>query len=375
MSETAAAKPMARVEPSEQANLLKVGGTWRLTDDLPHLDQVMPRETNHRPCRVIPEDLVEWDSSLPIFLLRVRAWCREHQVELALDELPAALKRLFRLVAESEEHGSAVREKPPEDHPFRRVARQGLSRLKSTAGFIGEGAISAARLPTHVRHFSWKDFFLEMVNAGPKALPIIGMLSFLIGVTFAFEISKELHRFGAQLWVINGVSLAILRQTGPLIAAVVLAGRTGAAFAAHIGNMKAGGEIDALEMLGISPVSFLVLPRVAALVLMVPLIALYSDLLGILGAMLVTVPTLNISVLEFWVQLQNAVSLADVNLGILKCVVFGALIALAGTLRGMQSERSALGVGRAVTSAVVTGIAATVVADAVFAPIVNHFNL
>jgi phospholipid/cholesterol/gamma-HCH transport system permease protein len=365
----------ASLEPSGDHLVLKVGGSWRLTETLPQLEELMPQGKEHHPIRVAPEGLVEWDSSLPVFLLRLRAWCRQHDSNLNLEALPAALKRLFRLIAESEEGEPPVKTRPAEPNPVLAVARRVVSKWRDSVCFVGECAIGMFEVPTERRHFSWKDFFQEMVEAGPKALPIVSLLSFLIGVTFAYEVAKELQRFGAEIWVINGVGLAVLRQTGPLIAAVVLAGRTGAAFAAHIGNMKLAGEIDALEILGVSPISFIVLPRVVALVLMMPLVALYSDLLGILGALVVTVPMLNISVTDYWVQLQSAVALSDLNVGIIKSLVFGLLIALAGTMCGLQSERSSVGVGRAVTAAVVLGIAAIVVADAVFAPILNHLGL
>ncbi len=372
---TEESKATAKFEPSGDTIVLKVGGAWRLTEALPELEEKVPRDRECRPIRVLPDGLVEWDSSLPVFLLRLRSLCRGQDRSLDLDALPEALQRLFRLISESEAREPPLKSRPPEPHPVLRAARRAVSRWKDSISFVGECAIGTAEVPTDTRHFSWRDFFLEMVEAGPKALPIIGLLSFLIGVTFAYEVSQQLRHFGASIWVINGVGLAVFRQTGPLIAAVVLAGRTGAAFAAHIANMKLGGEIDALEMLGVSPVNFLVLPRVAALVLMMPLISLYSDLLGILGAMIVTVPMLNIPVTEYWVQLQHAVSLTDLNVGIMKSLVFGLLIALAGTLRGLQSERSSVGVGRAVTSAVVAGITSIVVADALFAPILSNLGL
>ena len=215
---------------------------------------------------------------------------------------------------------------------------------------------------------------MEMVETGPKALPIIGLLSLLIGMTFAFETSAQLQKFGLQIYVIQGIGAAVLRQIGPLIAAVVLAGRTGAAFAAHTANMKLGGEIDALEMIGVSPVNFLVLPRLAALMLMMPLVTLYSDLCGILGGMAVAVFEMNIPLIEFWVRLQQAISLTDLEVGIVKSAVFAIVIGLAGTLRGLQSERSSLGVGRAVTSAVVSGIAGIIVADALFSPVLHRLG-
>ncbi|MCL5097027.1 MAG: ABC transporter permease [Candidatus Omnitrophica bacterium] len=367
-------KATAEVEQSADSVLLKVGGTWRLTETLPHLDEVLPREPAGRQLKVIPVDLVEWDSSLPIFLLRVRSWCRERNTELRLDALPNALTRLFLLIAESEEQAPAGNSIEPRAHSLLRSIRKILSNWSDSIRFIGECATGTIEVPTDPRHFSWRDFFVEMVEAGPKAMPIIGLLSFLIGVTFAFETATQLRQFGAQIYVIDGVGVAVVRQIGPIIAAVVLAGRTGAAFAAHIANMKLGGEIDALEMLGVSPITFLVLPRLAALFLMMPLITLYSDFLGILGGLIVTVSMINIPGIEFWDKLKTAVSLTDVNIGIVKGLVFGLLVGLSGTLHGLQSERSSLGVGHAVTAAVVVGITAIIIANALFSPILNNLG-
>ena len=368
-------KAKARVERVADALLLKVGGTWHLTETLPELDEVLPREAGRCRVRVVPADLVEWDSSLPLFLLRVRSWCQGQDAPLDIEALPGALQRLFRLISDSEARSPLATGRGPEPHRVRRRARELVDGWTGTLRFVGECALGAATLPVEPRHFAWKDFLTEMTEAGPKALPIIGLLSFLIEVTFAFETATQLRQFGAQIYVIAGIGVAVVRQIGPLIAAVVLAGRTGAAFAAHIGNMKLGGEIDALDMLGVSPVKFLVLPRLAALVLMMPFITLYSDLLGILGGLVITTTMLDIPATEFWVRLQSSISLTDVNVGIVKGLVFGILVGLAGTLHGLRSERSSVGVGRAVTSAVVTGIASLIVADALFSPILQNLGL
>jgi phospholipid/cholesterol/gamma-HCH transport system permease protein len=368
-------KATAAVEQSDEAVLLKVGGTWRLTEPFPDVKEFMSADIKNRKVRVVPEQLDEWDSSLPLFLLRVRQWCRKQRIELDIHALPEALKRLFHLILTSEEHEPAIKPRKPEPHPVARRARHIVSQWKRSTEFIGECAIGTMEVPTEPRHFHWKTFFAEMVEVGPKALPIIGMMSFLIGITFAFETSIQLERFGLQYYVVQGVGGSVLRQIGPLIAAVLLAGRTGAAFAAHIANMKLGGEIDALEMLGVSPVNFLILPRLAALVLMLPIITLYSDLIGILGGMTVCTAKIHMPAVVFWTMLQQTTSLGDVGVGLIKSFVFALLIGLSGTLRGLQSERSSVGVGHAVTSAVVTGIASIIAADALCAPIFHRLGM
>lgn len=368
-------KAKAEFKQSADASVLSIGGRWNLTEPFPILEEVVPGEIDHSEIRVIPTDLVEWDSSLPLFLLRVQTWCNEHSIRLNIAALPDKLKRLFDLISTNEKEASAIEPRRPQAHSFARKVHHVISACKDPAQFIGECVISAMRIAAAPRQFNFKAFFSLMVETGPRSLPIIGLLSFLVGLTFAYETSVQLWRFGLQFFMVGATGVSIFREIGPLIAAILLAGRTGAAFAAHIANMKLGNEIAALEMIGISPVSFLVLPRLAALLVMMPVITLYSDLCGILGPLVISVSKLHVPITGFLVQLQNAVSLTDVIVGLVKSVVFAVLIGLAGTLRGLQSEKSSSGLGRSVTAAVVTGIAAVLSADALFSPILNHLGI
>ncbi|HEY3860522.1 MAG TPA: ABC transporter permease [Verrucomicrobiae bacterium] len=361
----------ARIESSGSEVLLKVGGTWRLAEELPRLP---PLDAKFERLKVVPDKLECADSSLAVFLWRARRWCHERQAVMDVSALPKELRELFRQISESEERAADIAPRPAEPRPIRKLARAAVVRAMEPVRFVGDCAIAAVEIPARPRQFSWRDFVSEMAGAGPKALPIIGLLSFLIGLTFAYETSLQLQKFGADAFVVEALGLAVVRQCSPLIAALVLAGRTGAAFAARIANMKLGGELDALELTGVSPISYLVLPRVAALVLIMPLITLYSDLFGVLGGMVISVAKTGLSAAGFWVQLQGSVSLQDVLVGTLKGLVFGLVVALAGTLRGLQSERSSIGVGRAVTSAVVTGVAGIISADALLAPILKNLN-
>jgi phospholipid/cholesterol/gamma-HCH transport system permease protein len=176
------------------------------------------------------------------------------------------------------------------------------------------------------------------------------------------------RQYGGDIWIADMVGLAVVREMGPMMAAIVLAGRTGAAFAATLGNMKANEEIDALSTLGVSPIDFLVMPRIVALFCMMPFLALYADGMGILGGMAIAAaPPLNIPANLYWAEMQTIVDLSDINTGIIKAACFGLLIGLAGCWRGLQADRSAAGVGRAATAAVVTSILLIIVADSLFA--------
>lgn len=369
------AEPKARAVFDQSAGAsLSIGGTWRLTEPFPHLDEILPRETRESEIRVVPRDLTEWDSSLPLFLLRVQAWCNRHSTKLDITALPDTLRQLFQIIEESEERAAEIKVRPPPSRPLFWFLRRIVTEWKNSTAFVGQCIIGALELPIAPRQFQWKTFVSQMVEAGPKALPIIGFLCFLVGLTFAYETSIQLRRFGLQFYMIGATGTSIFREIGPLIAAIIVAGRTGAAFAANIANMKLANEIDALEMIGISPISFLVLPRLAALLFTMPLTTLYSDFCGMLGPLTIAVGKLNVPITGFLVQMQHSVSLTDVVVGLVKSFVFAVLIGLAGTLRGLQSEPTSAGLGRAVTSAVVTSIAAILGADALFSPILEHLG-
>jgi phospholipid/cholesterol/gamma-HCH transport system permease protein len=206
-----------------------------------------------------------------------------------------------------------------------------------------------------------------MQEAGAQALPIVSLISFLVGTILAFVGAIQLEQFAAQIYVADAVGIGMAREMGAMMTAIVMAGRTGAAYAAQLGSMTVTQEIEALKTMGISPIEFLVLPRMIALSLMMPLLCLYSDLLGILGGFAVGRGMLGISPRVYFNQTIHAVDLGDVAGGVFKASVYGILIAVAGCLRGLQSGRSASAVGEATTSAVVTGIVLVICACGIFA--------
>jgi phospholipid/cholesterol/gamma-HCH transport system permease protein len=214
-----------------------------------------------------------------------------------------------------------------------------------------------------------------MQKCGVMALPIVSLISFLVGITLAYSGAIVLKRFGADIWVADLIGVAMTREMGAMMVGVVLAGRTGASFAAEIGSMKVNQEIDALKILGISPVRFLVLPRILALGLMMPLLALYANCLGILGGMAIAYFSLDIPPTAYWVEMLTMVDLPDVSVGVIKAVFFGLIVGLSGCLRGLQADNNAAGVGRAATSSVVTAILFIIIADAVFAVLFNAIGL
>jgi phospholipid/cholesterol/gamma-HCH transport system permease protein len=241
--------------------------------------------------------------------------------------------------------------------------------------FVGDCTLGAFRLLMRPAAFRWGDCLAEMQLCGAMALPIVSLISVLVGLTLAYQAAVELRQFGADIYVADLVGLSIVREMGPMMTAVIVAGRTGAAFAATLGNMRANEEIDALETLGISPVTFLVLPRLVALGVMMPLLALYANGVGIIGGMIVGRGILQIPPSAYWIETQSIIILGDINTGLVKATVFGLLIGFAGCLCGLRAAPSAAGVGRATTSAVVPALLLIIVADALFAVIFNLLHV
>jgi phospholipid/cholesterol/gamma-HCH transport system permease protein len=241
--------------------------------------------------------------------------------------------------------------------------------------FIGEATVAFGRLLSGKARFRRRDLFVAIEECGIQALPIVSLISLLVGLILAFVGSIQLSMFGAQIYIANLVGIGVLREMGAIMTGVIMAGRTGAAFAAQLGTMQTNEEIDALKTLGIPPMEFLVLPRMIALTVMMPLLCLYSDFMGILGGLIVGVTVLDLNFWAYYNQTTDAVRLNDMWVGLFMSAVFGILIAVTGCLRGLQCERSASAVGKATTSAVVTAIVSIVIATAIITVLCNILGI
>jgi phospholipid/cholesterol/gamma-HCH transport system permease protein len=370
--EITAARATARADGTELDVVLE--GPWRLHGETPRWDIVLGAA---RPAKVrlCADGVTQWDTSLVVFLGEAMRWCDAAGVPCDTAPLPAKMRQL------SGQFEASMRTAGHDVHAQSLVVEVGLAtreasrHVKDFLQFVGECSIDTARLVTGRAGLRWNDCLTEMQKCGAMALPIVSLISFLVGVTLAYSGSIVLKRFGGEIWVADLIGVAMTREMGALMAAIVLSGRTGAAFAAEIGSMKANEEIDALSTLGISPVRFLVIPRVIALGLMMPLLAMYANCLGILGGMAIAYATLSIPPAAYWVEMLTIVDMSDVMVGMIKAVVFGLIVGLSGCLRGLQSERNAAGVGHAATSAVVTAILLIIIADALFAVLFNAIGL
>ena len=310
--------------------------------------------------------LGSWDTSLLIFVARIEEWCRQHRAKLARETLPPNVASLIALSEEVPERKTGRKEQARESL-FAKIGNAvlaGRDGFLATLAFTGEVVMSLGRMLRHKAAFDWRLFWLTMEECSARALPIVGLISFLTGLILAFVGAIQLRQFGAGIFVANLVAVAMNREMGAIMTGVIMAGRTGASFAAQIGSMKVSEEIDALKTLAISPMDFLVTPRLAALFLMMPLLVLYSDLIGILGGACVGIGMLKITWVQYWNQTIGSFGISDVLTGLVKSSVFGAIVAMAGCQRGMQCGNNAAAVGTAATAAVVDAITWIVASDA-----------
>jgi phospholipid/cholesterol/gamma-HCH transport system permease protein len=242
-------------------------------------------------------------------------------------------------------------------------------------GFLGESVVASLKLIRGQAQFRWRDMVEAMQACGPQALGIVALINFLIGLILAFVGATELARFGASVYTADLVAVASVREMGCIMTGIILCGRTGAAFAAQLGTMKVNQEIEAFQTFGISPFEFLVLPRMLALILMMPLLCIFADLIAISGGFLVSTLMLDVAPQVYLARTVESISLASFLLGIFKGSFFGVIIALTGCLRGMQCGTNAAAVGLATTSAVVTGITWIIASDGIFAVICSALHI
>jgi phospholipid/cholesterol/gamma-HCH transport system permease protein len=352
--------------------LIRLAGRWELRNGLASAAAV---ETELRqeppPSRVAfdTQELGLWDSSILAFLAGVSDTCRERGVALDATALPTGLHNLLDLAVAVPERAGARKElsTPPFLERLGAHALAVVAEGGETLSFLGSMTLASVRLVRRNARYRASDLWLLVQQCGGEALPIVTLISFLVGVILAFVGAVQLKQFGAQIYVANLVGVAMTREMGALMSAILMAGRTGASFAAELGTMKVTQELDAFTTAGFSIPEFLVLPRVMALVLMMPLLCLYADFVGILGGATIGVGMLDLSWTMYIGQTTHAVRLGDTVGGLFKSAVYGGLIAGAGCVRGLEAGSSASAVGRAATSAVVTSMVAIIVACGLFA--------
>jgi len=378
--DAAAPCEIAFEQRSEDTLIAVLTGNWTIARPVPEVEAIEHRLESLGMIRRLSFDtgrLAAWDSALLAFLIKLLEFCKRRGITVDRQGLPEGVRSLLAMAAAVPERRGARRQAVRE--PL--LARIGAAALglgasaKEFLEFIGEATIAFGHLLAGKARFRASDLTLLIQQCGAEALGIVTLISVLVGLILAFVGAVQLRMFGAQIYVADLVGLGMAREMGAMMAAIIMAGRTGAAYAAQLGTMQVNEEIDALQTLGISPMEFLVLPRMIALILMLPLLCLYADFMGILGGAVVGIGLLDITPAQYYFQTQAALSLTHFAVGVFKAGVFGVLVAVSGCLRGIQCGRSASAVGDAATSAVVTGIVLIVVFDAVLTVIYDILGI
>lgn len=371
--------PSLAIDASSDGEVtVSLGGEWLLGNELPDPDAILDRlRKPPRPdaVRFDTTELGDWDTGLITTIIHIARSAEANGVTIDQAGLPEGARKLLELAFAVKEREGA-----------RRAARQasflaqvGAATLdiwtscRDMVEFVGETVQSVGRFLRGKARYLRADFVLHVEEAGAQALPIVSLITFLIGMIFAFVGVMQLRNFGAGIYTADLVAVAMVREMAPIMTAIIMAGRTGASYAAQLGTMKVNEELDALTTLGIDPMDFLVLPRLIALIIMMPLLTMYGSLMGILGGMTVALVMLDVSFLQYAVQTVDAVGLKALFGGLFKSVVYGSLVAMAGCQQGMACGNSAMAVGQATTRAVVMSIVLIVVAASILTVI--YINL
>ena len=359
--------------------LVGLAGDWVPASGLPGLTAV-EQELGGSGVTALAFDAAQlgrWDTGLVALLFKCFGLCEQKGVKVRTETLPEGLAKLIGLaVAVPEKKGAARSKARP---PF--LQRVGTSGLAVWDGgfdmlrFMGENVLAFLKMLRGKAQFRWVDTFMVMQECGPQALGIVALINFLIGLILAFVGATQLAMFGASIYTADLVAIASVREMGCIMTGIILCGRTGAAFAAQLGTMKVNQEIEAFQTFGISPVEFLVLPRMLALILMMPLLCIFADVIAIGGGFLVSTLMLDVTPMLYINRTIATITLTSFLLGIIKGAFFGVVVALTGCLRGMQCGTNAAAVGQATTSAVVTGITTIIASDGLFAVLCSALHI
>ena len=356
-------------QPEPRTLLLRLSGSWTLQENLPSPAEVEEKITADPQIKRLAFDsseLEHWDTGLMVFLKKIAVLGKEKSLAIEQDGLPDGARKLLKLAT-----SVPVKEDSGDPMDYSLLFRVGDVSLHLTkAGteilsFVGEVSLGLTRLLRGKAHFRRSDLKLHLQEAGAQALPIVTLINFLVGVILAFVGAIQLQQFGASIFVADLVGIAMVREMAPMMTAIILAGRSGASYAAQIGTMMVNEEVDALQTSGFNPIDFLVLPRLLALTFMTPLLALYGNFMGIMGGAIVGKSVLELSFKLYMTQTIAVLSPQHFMLGLIKACIYGALVAFAGCMSGMQCGRSASAVGAATTKAVVRGILLIIIASAV----------
>jgi phospholipid/cholesterol/gamma-HCH transport system permease protein len=360
---------IATLGPLQNASAgLALSGAWRHDADRREAVASLERVSalsGLKKLVVHDEGITAWDSALLVYLRSLHALAAASEFSLDLSGLPEGPRKLIELAHAVPPRKGAQRA-DGNVSLFTMVGRRTLRGFRdfgASVQFLGELTQAFGAMLRGRARYRKSDLLAVIQECGPGALPIISLISLLVGMILAFLGSVQLKMFGAEVFIADAVAVGMVREMGALMTGIIMAGRTGAAFAARLGTMQVNEEVDALQTMGFSPMEFLVLPRALALILMMPLLSIYANVLGILGGAIVGILMLDLTPAQYYTQTIGALSLQSIVSGLIKSSVFGVLVAISGCLQGIRCGRSASAVGEATTAAVVNAIVYIVVAD------------
>ncbi|WP_128003263.1 MlaE family ABC transporter permease [Piscinibacter defluvii] len=368
-----AGAPWFELERTPDGAVLKLAGAWRMAG-LAEIDAALATLVLPQSVRVDGSALTELDSAAALVLLRALQRGAEPPPQHGF--APAHARVLER-----------VREHLAADHAAPAPPRVGvlawvgqaatyvLHLLRGHLAFLGATCVALAEVLRRPGRLRWRELTVQIEQTGLNALPVVALVTLLIGIVIAYLLGLQASKYGANIFVVDGVGIGATREFAPIIVAVIVAGRSGAAFTAQLGAMKLTEETDAIRTLGLSPAQVLVLPRVLALAISLPLLVFVGDVMSLVGAMAIAQPMLDLTPAAFLARLHEALDLRHVVIGLVKAPVFALAIALIGTRMGMTVERDTRAVGTATTSTVVQSIVAVILLDALFAVLLQAMGL
>ena len=351
--------------------VLNLHTTPDILNQLALVEQPVPKEI-----RADLSEVTRMDDCGALVIMRLQRMAAEQNSSLELQGTPEHVRDLlaFLRLDEPTAPGPIKRVKPNFMTRFGMKTMNVVDQAASHVNFVGEVTVTVLSLVRHPGRLRLGDTITYMQQVGVDALPIVGLISFLLGLIMAFMSAVQLQQFGANIYVASLVALSMVRELGPIMTAIIVAGRSGSAFAAEIGTMKVSEEVDALITMGFKPALFLVAPKLIASILVVPLLAMFSNLFAIAGGLLIGVTTLDLTINGYMIQTMNTLSIFDINWGLFKSAIFAVLIATVGCFKGYQVRGGAASVGQATTSAVVTGIFLVVLVDSILAVILRYWR-
>lgn len=336
--------------------------------------------SGHSPLIVDAAQIEALDSAGAWVLQKFLARLRVAGGAVEMHALPPAFSNLFEAVGQHLAIQASAPTPPAtaQPSPLEALGRQAVAVFEQSVAllsFVGEYSIALAGSLAHPARIRWRPIFFNIRSAGFDALPIVGLLSFLLGIVIAYQGADQLRQYGANIFVADLVGLSVLREFAPLMTAIIIAGRSGSAYAAQIGTMAVTEEIDAMRTIGIAPLDLLVLPKIIALIIVLPLLTVFADVLGVCGGMIMAKAQLGVGYSEFFERFVKAVSVTAYLIGICKAPVFAVIIATVGCFQGFRTQGGADSVGRQTTRSVVQATFLVILADALFSVAFSALDL